>query len=190
MAFRDAPNMLFHNEGDRFVDVAKDVGVDDPRKTVGAVWFDYNLDGRLDLFVANQDGTLNGFFRNDGNRFVDVAHEQRHSLSVPECVAGGVCAALPASAGARPARAPRKADSEVRLYAPGGRTVWGGRVVDTGSGYCSQNAMPLHFGLPKDGRVDVEVTAMTKAGRKITRIANVDPHKLQRRTLVVKIAAS
>ena len=56
VAFRDAPNMLFHNEGTRFVDVAKDMGVDDPRKTVGAVWFDMNDDGRLDLFVANQDG--------------------------------------------------------------------------------------------------------------------------------------
>ena len=33
VAFRDAPNMLFHNEGDRFVNVAKEMGVDDPRKT-------------------------------------------------------------------------------------------------------------------------------------------------------------
>jgi len=32
VAFRDAPNMLFHNEGGgKFVDVAKDLGVDDPR---------------------------------------------------------------------------------------------------------------------------------------------------------------
>src|SRR5215217_4836122 len=75
IAFRDAPNMLFHNEGSRFVDVAKDMGVDDPRKTVGAVWFDSNDDGRLDLFVANQDGTLNGLYRNDRTRFADVAHE-------------------------------------------------------------------------------------------------------------------
>src|SRR5438094_4885449 len=75
VAFRDAPNMLFHNEGSRFVDVARDMGVDDPRKTVGAVWFDMNDDGRLDLFTANQDGTLNGLFRNDGSKFVDVAHE-------------------------------------------------------------------------------------------------------------------
>ena len=75
IAFRDAPNMLFHNEGNRFVDVAKDMGVDDARKTVGAVWFDMNDDGRLDVFVANQDGTMNGLFRNDGSRFVDVADE-------------------------------------------------------------------------------------------------------------------
>ena len=75
VAFRDAPNMLFHNEGGTFVDVAKDLGVDDPRKTVGAVWFDMDGDGRLDLYTANQDGTLNGFFRNEGSRFVDVAHD-------------------------------------------------------------------------------------------------------------------
>jgi penicillin G amidase len=75
VAFRDGPKMLFHNEGGRFRDVAKELGVDDPRKTVGAVWFDYNQDGRLDLFVANQDGDKNGFWRNDGVRFVDVAPE-------------------------------------------------------------------------------------------------------------------
>jgi hypothetical protein len=37
VAERDAPNHLFHNDGDRFRNVAKDLGVDDPRKTVGAV---------------------------------------------------------------------------------------------------------------------------------------------------------
>jgi hypothetical protein len=47
--------------------------------------------------------------------------------------------------------------------------------------------LPVHFGLPKDGRVDVEVTALTKAGRKIARVANVDPNKLPRRVLVVKL---
>jgi hypothetical protein len=75
VAFRDGPNMLFHNEGDHFRNVAKEMGVDDPRRTVGAVWFDYNADGRLDLFVANQDGDKNGLWRNDGMRFTDVAAE-------------------------------------------------------------------------------------------------------------------
>jgi len=38
-----------------------------------------------------------------------------------------------------------------------------------------------------DGKVDVEVTAMTKSGRKVTRVANVDPNKLPKRVLVVKV---
>ncbi len=75
VAFRDGPNMLFHNEGGRFRNVAGEMGVDDARRTVGAVWFDYNQDGRLDLFVANQDGDKNGLWRNDGSRFTDVAAE-------------------------------------------------------------------------------------------------------------------
>jgi len=75
VAFRDGPNMLFHNEGNHFRNVARELGVDDPRRTVGAVWFDYNMDGRLDLFVANQDGDKNGLWRNDGTKFTDVAAE-------------------------------------------------------------------------------------------------------------------
>jgi hypothetical protein len=82
-----------------------------------------------------------------------------------------------------------RAGSEVRIYAPGTRRVLGSRIVDTGSGYCSQNAMPVHFGLPSETRVDVEVTSLTRAGRKITRVANVDPNKLPRRVLVVRIDA-
>jgi hypothetical protein len=330
VAFRDAPNMLFHNEGNRFVEVAKDMGVDDPRKTVGAVWFDYNLDGRLDLFVANQDGTLNGLFRNDGSRFVDVAHEMGMDAAGRPSTSGSngpsvidynndghldlfvagyganflfkndgqgnftdVAPALGVAGGEKatpsnwgdydndglpdvyvssyigkavnekdylfhndgdrftnvlprefmkhgathgiqwadfdgdgaldlaiannnpggthylyrntlPAERARRslqvlvlderghytrAGSEVRIYAPGTRTVLGSRLVDTGSGYCSQNVLPVHFGLPRGGRVDVEVTAMTKGGRQITRVANVDPNKLSRHMLVVKVGA-
>jgi len=330
VAFRDAPNMLFHNDGDRFINVAREMGIDDPRKTVGAVWFDMNEDGRLDLFVANQDGTLNGLFRNDGSRFVDVAHELKMDadgrpenfgsngpsvidydndgrldlfvagygrnflyrndgggrftdVSGDAGVAGGE-KATPSSWGdydndgrpdlyvssyvdrpvnerdylyhndgnhfrdvlppgfvkrgathgiqwvdfdgdgaldivmannnpegnlslyrnlLPPERARRsvqvlvlddkghytRAGSEVRIYAPGTRKVLGSRIVDTGSGYCSQNAMPVHFGLPSETRIDVEVTSLTRAGRKITRIAKVDPDKLPRRMLVVRIDA-
>ena len=73
VAVRDAPNLLFRNDGARFASVGKELGVDDPRRTVGAVWFDMDSDGDLDVFVANQNGDLNGFFRNDRTRFVDVA---------------------------------------------------------------------------------------------------------------------
>lgn len=73
VAVRDAPNLLFRNDGARFVSVGKQAGLADPRRTVGAVWFDLDADGDLDVFVANQNGDLNGMFRNDGGTFSDVA---------------------------------------------------------------------------------------------------------------------
>jgi hypothetical protein len=73
VAVRDAPNMLFRNDGKRFTSVGQEMGIADPRRTVGAVWFDMDSDGDLDVFVANQNGDLNGLFRNDTTRFVDVA---------------------------------------------------------------------------------------------------------------------
>jgi hypothetical protein len=78
-----------------------------------------------------------------------------------------------------------RAGSEIRLYSAGTGRILGARLMDTGSGYCSQNAMPVHLGLPEGGRVDVEVTFLTKAGRKVARVTGVDPSQ-DRRTLVVK----
>src|SRR5439155_8084748 len=68
-----------------------------------------------------------------------------------------------------------RAGSEVRVYGAGTRTLVGMGIVDTGSGYCSQNVMPVHVGLPSMGRVDVEVTTMTTRGRKTTRANGVTP---------------
>ena len=42
-------NILYHNNGDgTFMDVSKQSGLDDPRWSLSAVWFDYNNDGCLD----------------------------------------------------------------------------------------------------------------------------------------------
>ena len=73
VAFRDQPNRLFRNDGARFTDVTQESGIGDPRRTVGVAWFDMDADGDLDAFVANQDGHEDGFYRNDGGRFTDVA---------------------------------------------------------------------------------------------------------------------
>ncbi len=327
VAFRDAPNMLFRNDGGHFTSVARELGLDDPRRTVGAVWFDFDEDGDLDLFVANQNGDANGLFRNDGTRFVDVAHELgMDAAGRPETsgsngpsvadfdvdgdldlfVAGyggnflyrndghGTFTDVAAQLGVRggdkatpsrwgdydndgrpdlyvssyidqplnehdflyhndggrftdvlpqlglpggathgvqwvdfdgdgdldlaltnnnpngahalyrsllpPDRAKRsvevmvldargratRAGSEVRVYRAGTRTVLGTALVDTGSGYCSQNVMPVHVGLPSTGRVDVEVTTMTKRGRVVTRTTGITPGKVPGGILIVK----
>lgn len=73
VAFRDRPNAMFRNDGSVFKNVAPEIGLADPRKSVGAVWFDADEDGDLDLYVGNMDGDANGFFRNDGGRFADAA---------------------------------------------------------------------------------------------------------------------
>ncbi len=75
VALRDGPNRLFRNDGERLVDITEESGIGDPRRTVGVAWFDYEQDGDLDAFVANQNGDADGFFRNVGGRFTDVAAE-------------------------------------------------------------------------------------------------------------------
>jgi enediyne biosynthesis protein E4 len=73
---KGSPDALYHNNGNgTFTEVSKAAGVDDSQKFFGltAIWCDFNKDGRLDLFVAN-DGEPNYLYRNDGNgHFTDVA---------------------------------------------------------------------------------------------------------------------
>jgi len=65
-------NRLYRNEGgERFVDVAAEVGLDHSGETRQSSWIDYDGDGDLDLFVAFRSGP-NMLFRNDGNLFTDV----------------------------------------------------------------------------------------------------------------------
>jgi hypothetical protein len=71
------PNVLFRNAGGfRFEDVTEAVGLDDNnnRFSYAASWVDYDDDGDLDLYVANDFGR-NNLYRNDGGRFRDVAGE-------------------------------------------------------------------------------------------------------------------
>ena len=66
---------LFRNRGDgTFTDVTKAAGLHDPEsKSLGVAILDFNGDGRMDLFLAN-DTSPNRLFRNKGDgTFQDVA---------------------------------------------------------------------------------------------------------------------
>lgn len=68
---------LFHNNGDgTFTDVAEKAGVADPYgRSLAAVWFDFNNDHLIDLYVAN-DVSANAVFLNRGDgTFADVGAE-------------------------------------------------------------------------------------------------------------------
>ncbi len=66
---KGSPDNLYHNNGNgTFTDVSKQAGVDDAKHYFGltAVWEDFDNDGKLDLFVAN-DGEPNYLYHNNGN---------------------------------------------------------------------------------------------------------------------------
>ena len=58
-------NLLFRNDGDgTFIEVGRELGVDNPKgRSLGALWRDFDDDGRLDLYVAN-DVSDNALFKN------------------------------------------------------------------------------------------------------------------------------
>lgn len=78
--YRGSPDLLYRNNGDgTFTDVTREAGVfvDAPNesKGLGVVWLDYDNDGNLDIYVAN-DSNPNFLYRNNGDgTFTDVALE-------------------------------------------------------------------------------------------------------------------
>ena len=74
--YKGQPNQLFLNKGDgTFEDVSQAWGIrDHVGKGMGVGMADYDLDGRPDLFVTN-DNLYNSLFHNLGNKFEEVAFE-------------------------------------------------------------------------------------------------------------------
>lgn len=70
------PDALYRNNGDgTFTDVAATAGVQDVQGLLGlgSVWSDFDNDGHIDLFVANDSGP-NYLYRNNGNgTFTELA---------------------------------------------------------------------------------------------------------------------
>jgi len=68
-------NRLFENQGDgTFVDVTSEAGVGHPGGDRAPVFFDYDDDGDLDLYLCNRDGR-NVLYRNEGtgNNYLKVS---------------------------------------------------------------------------------------------------------------------
>ena len=99
-ATEGGPNSLLHNRGDwKFADVTEEMGLGgaNHRLTLAASWEDYDNDGDMDLYVAN-DYAPNSLFRNDivessssenpsPGRFTDIAEavgasDQANGMSV------------------------------------------------------------------------------------------------------------
>ena len=62
------PDKLFENDGKgNFRDVTKEAGIEDIAYGLSAVWFDYDRDGFIDIYVANDFQDPDYFYRNNGD---------------------------------------------------------------------------------------------------------------------------
>ena len=63
-------DMLYRNDGRRFVDMTKRMGIHAVGRGLGVAFADSDLDGDTDIYVAN-DGTPNFLYENRGGHFVE-----------------------------------------------------------------------------------------------------------------------
>ena len=90
--FQGSSSVLYHNNRDgTFTDVSPKAGIASHiGKGLGVIAFDYNNDGRMDIFQAN-DGTPNFLFRNEGDgTFKEVALEAGCALDPNGEARGGM----------------------------------------------------------------------------------------------------
>lgn len=149
---RNWPDYLYRNTGSTFVNSMTDalgaIPVDH-----GVLWADTNGDGALDIAVTGQGP--HALLHN-----VMSAAAARRAVQVRVVDGGG--------------RALR-AGAEVRVYAAGTSQLLGTRLVDAGSGYDAQSVLPVHIGLARAGRVDIEVIWPAAGTRTVVRRNNVQP---------------
>lgn len=155
---------LFQNDGERFIDITPEL-LGEQEADHGAQWVDCDNDGDLDLALTGAG--MHYVFQ---NLLSDEKAQQ--SLQIMVLDAQGRYT---------------YPGAEVRLYEAGTKKLLAMNILDTGSGYNSQNAMPVHFGLPNGGPVDVEITTLTKNGRKTALLSRVDPQKHAGGWLVAKV---
>ena len=125
-------NFLYHNNGDgTFSKVIGSIVVNDGGNSFGAAWGDYDNDGFLDLFVANNGP--NFLYHNNGN--------DNHWLKLRLI-------------GTRSNRA--AIGAKVRVQATiNGKSFSQMREVPGGDGLSGQNSLHVHFGLGNATNVDL-----------------------------------
>ncbi len=159
--YRDA---LFINGARSFIEALPDVMLKHDA-THGVQFVDFDRDGRLDLALTNNDPEGGG-----------------HPLLRNTAAMRGRSIAIEVTdANARRTRA----GSEVRAYRAGTRQLLSAAVVDAGSGYCSQNDMPVHLGITSDwnGRIDLEVITIAGGARHASVVRGVSPDDYRGRSL-------
>lgn len=158
------PDYLFINKGDHFENqIPANVMAHDTDH--GVQFADIDNDGDLDLaLAANDPAGAHYLFRNDLPN-----PEKAIKIQVLDSAGSYVMAG-----------------TEVRVFVSGSNELLGLRMLDTGSGYNSQNAMPVHVATGNHNEVDVEIRSMSNGGGKLKRLEGISVSEYSKSTLVIK----
>ncbi len=160
-------NALFRNDGAAgFVNVlTKDSPLN--KADHASQFVDYDNDGGIDLSITDGYGPQGGHF-------------VFKNTSSPEAKARSLSVLVLDAKGHH-----TRFGAEVRVYDQSGRLL-ATRQVLTGGGYNSQRAAPVHVGLAKLETVRVDVTFMSKSGRKTQSLPKVNPADYRGKSLVIR----
>jgi hypothetical protein len=126
------PSRLFKNMGNgEFIDVATQVGLDLPIDVFGSSWGDFNNDGFIDVFLNGHIGMA--LMKNSGTD---------SNFLILRLIGDGVFTNTSAIG------------TRVEIDTSSGIQI---REVSGGEGCCSQDMLPVHFGLGNDKKVDIIV---------------------------------
>ena len=213
---------LFRNNGDgSFTDVARQMGVATHDHIVTGVWGDVNNDGLPDLYIVGyvngKPGTPDYLYINKGDYFENqipdnvMANDTDHGVQFADYDQDGD---LDLSLAANDPSGSHylfrndlvdnrsesiqvlvlnkdghqvMAGSEVRVLRAGSDELLGARLVDTGSGYNSQNSKPVHIATLGAESVDIEVATMSRQGRKLTYFRGIDVGSLANKPFQARI---
>ena len=156
---------LFRNTGTRFEEVTPEA-VKVLESDHGAQWHDFDGDGDADLALTGVQPTgMHHLLRNDG-----VSNGNARSVRVRVVDANG--------------RATR-AGAVVRGMRNG--RAFGAWLVDGGSGYDSQNAIPVHLTLDSAAPLDLEVAWRSPTGERRVARQRVTPAQWVGRTVTLTV---
>ena len=162
----EAPDYFFRNSADGFSDQTP-ASVRSKGASHGLAWADFDNDGDVDLSLANNHAQgEHPLYRND----LDAARRVR-SLTVAIVDANGHWTRAGATVTLR-----RESDGYVSA-----------RLMDTGGGYASQGAAPIHFGLPEgDGPVSLTLSWFEGGERRTSTVSGVNPRQYAGRWVLLQ----
>jgi hypothetical protein len=127
--FENDPSRLFISNGDgTFTERSEELGIKDTEQGRGVVCFDYDRDGDIDIFIANNRQAPRLFRNNVGNRLHFLNIKLRGSPPNTEAVGARI------------------------FVTANGQTQM--REVRAGSNYLSQDPVEAHFGLGNAAKAD------------------------------------